>query len=192
MKPHCKSSHFAFCVVGVGMALLLLTGCQCSRDKYSDEDVYFDFSSGEGTDAGTHTDASGFYEVEVPFEQRDGVKVVSVKLNGIPMDMILDTGCSTNLISLAEANYLYNKGVITDEDILGNTISQIADGSLKVGLVINLSMVEIGNEEDLTFRNVQVIVDNNMKAPLLLGNEILDRVSSVTVDNDRNVVIFKQ
>ena len=108
------------------------------------------------------------------------------------MEMILDTGCSSTLISVAEANYLYSKGLISEEDIIGETYSQIADGSLRVGLEINLRELEIGGEEALTFKNVRAVIDKNVNAPLLLGNEVFDRVGSVTVDNDRDVVIFSK
>ena len=52
-------------------------------------------------------------------------------MNGqFTVKMILDSGCSGTLISIAEAKYLYEKGCFTQDDILGTTQSQIADGSI--------------------------------------------------------------
>ena len=106
--------------------------------------------------------------------------------------MILDTGASTTSISLAEAKYLANKGLITEKDVLGTVQSTLADGSLTEGLVLNLRELVIHGDQDLVFENVEACVTGSMDAPLLLGNEILDRVSTLTVDNDRGVITFKK
>ena len=44
--------------------------------------------------------------ISVPFIERNGVKYVKVSVNGLDLEMIFDTGCSSTLISVAEANYL--------------------------------------------------------------------------------------
>ena len=103
--------------------------------------------------------------------------------------MILDSGCSSTLISIAEANYLYQKGYITQDDILGMTQTQIADGSIQENMVINLRELVIGNKISCT--NVTAVVSANAQAPLLLGNEVLNRAPSYSVDNLNKVIIFK-
>lgn len=179
---------------------LLLPACQCSSDEggSGDSELWFDFeadaggSDHSGLEEGSDLRLPQSYEVDVPYEQRGGVKVLSVRLNGIPMDMILDTGASTTSISLAEAKYLANKGLITEKDVIGTVQSTLADGSLTEGIVLNLRELVIHGDQDLVFENVRACVTGSMDAPLLLGNEILDRVSSLTVDNDRGVVTFKK
>lgn len=196
MTKHRKVYSLVVYILLLGFISLSLISCQCSTESNGDSDkIWFDF----GTSSAEEIVGSSSYhlesvrdQIEVPFERRAGVKFVSVKLNGIPLEMILDTGCSSTLISVAEANYLYSKGLISEEDIIGETYSQIADGSLRVGLEINLRELEIGGEEALTFQNVRAVIDKNVNAPLLLGNEVFDRVGSVTVDNDRDVVIFSK
>ncbi|WP_298545451.1 TIGR02281 family clan AA aspartic protease [uncultured Porphyromonas sp.] len=196
MTKHRKAYSLLVYILLLGFISLSLISCQCSTESNGDRDkIWFDF----GTSSAEEIVGSSSYplegvndQIEVPFERQAGVKFVSVKLNGIPMEMILDTGCSSTLISVAEANYLYSKGLISDEDIIGETYSQIADGSLRVGLEINLRELEIGGEEALTFKNVRAVIDKNVNAPLLLGNEVFDRVGSITVDNDREVVIFSR
>lgn len=127
-------------------------------------------------------------EVIVPFRKQGGVKYVSVKVNGVEFDMIFDTGCSTTLISLAEARYLYEKGKLTQEDILGVSQATIADGSIVDNIMINLKEVVI--DDKIVCYNVQAQVSSNVSAPLLLGNDVLDRTASVTVDNDNQVIKF--
>lgn len=178
------------------LSALMLSGCKCSSDRNSsDRDVLFDFGyDADEEDAGAYSnDQSSYYEGEkvmVPFRREGGVKIVRVTANGVPMDMILDTGASSTCISLAEAEYLLNKGLLTSSDFLGAVNSQIADGSIVQGMVINIKEVVIEGEKLIRFENVKAIVATSMNAPLLLGNEVLDRVASVKVLNDQSVVEF--
>ncbi len=129
-------------------------------------------------------------EVSVPFEEQGGVKFVDVTVNGqFTVKMILDSGCSGTLISIAEARYLYEKGCIAEDDILGVSQSQIADGSIVENMVINLRQLVIGGQIICT--NVQALVSANTQAPLLLGNEVLNRAPSYSVDNRNKLIIFK-
>ena len=120
-------------------------------------------------------------------------KYVHVKVNGVGWDMIFDTGCSGTLLSLSEARYLAAKGLLLEQDILGKTHSQIADGSIVENMVVNLRQVSIitndGNSIDC--HNVKATVSNNINAPLLLGNEVLDEVAyDYTGDNTNKVIHF--
>lgn len=128
--------------------------------------------------------------IEVPFTERGGVKFINVTVNGeFTVQMILDSGCSSTLISVAEARYLYDKGCFTQDDILGTTQSQIADGSIVNDMVVNLKQLVIGGK--IVCNNVKATVSSNTNAPLLLGNEVLDRAPSYSVDNVNKKVIFK-
>lgn len=131
----------------------------------------------------------GESEISVPFIEKGSIKYVKVSINGHPFDMIIDTGCSGTLISVAEANYLYQKGCLTDEDILGTALSKIADGSIVENMVVNLKEVII--DDKIVFRNVNATVSANTGAPLLLGNEILNRVPTYKIDNENKVIIFQ-
>lgn len=82
----------------------------------------------------------------MPFKSKDGVKCVQVSVNGVGLEMIFDTGCSGTLISVAEARYLYDKGKLTNDDIIGVSQSQIADGSIVENMVVNLKEVVINGE----------------------------------------------
>lgn len=128
-------------------------------------------------------------EVVVPFNNKNGVKYVPVKVNGVGFEMIFDTGCSGALISVAEANYLYQKGKLTSDDILGVAQSKIADGSVVEDMVVNLQEVVINDQ--ILCPNVKATVSANIDAPLLLGNEILDRLATITIDNENETLNFK-
>lgn len=137
---------------------------------------YDDLSSAGGT-------------ADVPFVEKNGVKYVDVAVNGLHFEMIFDTGCSSTSISVAEAEYLYNKGYLTNDDFLGMTQAQIADGSIVEDMVVNLKEVVIGGRVKCT--NVTAVVSSNNNAPLLLGNEVLDRVASYAIDNQNKTINFK-
>ena len=127
--------------------------------------------------------------VSVPFEEKGGVKYVDVMINGqFSVKMIFDSGCSKTLISMAEARYLYEKGCFTENDILGTVKSQIADGSIVEDMVIRLRKLVIGGKMVCT--DVIASVSANAQAPLLLGNEVLDRTASYSVDNVNKVIVF--
>ena len=130
---------------------------------------------------------------EVPYKEVAGVKFVHVKVNGVGWDMIFDTGCSGTLLSLSEARYLAEKGLLVEDDVLGTSHSQIADGSIVENMVVNLRKVSIVANGGTTIDcyNVSATVSNNIDAPLLLGNIVLDEVAyDYTIDNIRNVISF--
>lgn len=127
--------------------------------------------------------------VIIPFREEGGVKYVPVKINGLSCDMIFDTGCSLTLISLGEAATLYQKGELLEEDFMGTSRSQIADGSVVENMVVNLR--EIILDDKIICRDVTATVSNNIHAPLLLGNEVLNRLATITIDNEHNHLIFK-
>jgi predicted aspartyl protease len=138
----------------------------------------------------SHSDDTDFSRnVAIPFRESGGVKLVNVKVNGIAFEMIFDTGCSGTLMSIAEAIYLYQKGDLTDDDFIGTSKAMIADGSIVENMVVNLKSVIIDNKIECD--NVIATVSGNISAPLLLGNEVLDRVAVVSIDNDKKVINFK-
>lgn len=152
-------------------------------DEYSDS---LEYSYESSSDDERMMDAS---VISVPFTEKNGVKYVKVSVNGFGFEMIFDTGCSSTLISVAEANYLYKKGYLAKDDILGVSQSQIADGSIVENMVINLKEVIIDGK--IRCPEVTAVVSANDNAPLLLGNEVLDRVAAYSVDNENKTINFK-
>lgn len=108
------------------------------------------------------------------------------------MKMIFDPGCSVTQLSMNEIITLYKNGVFTDGDIIGTTYSQIADGSVVENAVIRLKTVEIGGENGILLKNIDATISMNQDAPILLGNGVLDKVCSYTVDNRNKKIIFRK
>lgn len=126
----------------------------------------------------------------VPYTERGKVKVIPVKLNGVTMDMIFDTGCSGLHISLHELQTLMKNGQFSEADIIGSSFSQIADGSIVENGVIVLRSVAI--TDYLVLEDVEATVALNQEAPLLLGNNVLDEYASVEIDNVNETINFKK
>ncbi|MBQ0030157.1 MAG: retroviral-like aspartic protease family protein [Bacteroidales bacterium] len=172
--------------------LLMLFSCGGNEEKknlaFNDDAETTELEFDDEDDTGSETESeSGM--VSVPFEEAGGVKFVEVKVNGLGVDMILDSGCSTTLISMAEAQYLYDKGRLTHEDFIGTAQSSIADGSIVENMIVNLREVVIGDA--IVCKDVEACVSANNDAPLLLGNEVLNRAASYTIDNENKTVNFK-
>ena len=146
----------------------------CHKEKK--KAVFYDTESEATTDA---TDSNDDV-ITVPFEEIGG---------GIGFEMIFDTGASTTLISLAEARYLWDKNLLTQDDIIKREQYTVADGSICDGLIVNLKEVVI--DDQIVCRNVLAYVSNTTKSPLLLGNEAIDRVASFSIDNEAKTINFK-
>lgn len=126
--------------------------------------------------------------IDVPFTYQGGVRYIQVKINNCTeFPMIFDTGCSGMAISMLELATLVKHGYITDEDIIGSTSAQIADGSIVEETVVNLRNVKIGEYE---CADVYATVAKSMAAPLLLGNGALKNVQRFQVDDDNRVIRF--
>lgn len=179
------------CVIFLCSALMMLS---CGEEKkkpiFYDSDLETETESYQGEEASDdYQELSDAEIISVPFTEKGGVKFVNVSVNGFGFQMIFDTGCSSTLISVAEANYLYQRGYLTENDIVGVTQSQIADGSIVENMVVNLKEVIIDNQIKCT--DVMATVSANNNAPLLLGNEVLDRVAAYAVDNQNKTINFK-
>ena len=121
----------------------------------------------------------------IPMRKENGVCYVMVKINGIDMEVIFDTGASDVVISMVEAMFLLKQGKLTEDDILGTSYYQVANGSISSGTVIRLRSVQIGSK---SLSDVRATVVDNMEAPLLLGQSALDRFASVNIDYKNNVI----
>ena len=130
--------------------------------------------------------------LSIPYEDNSGVKVIPVKVNGVTMNMIYDTGCSGLHLSLNEVQMLIKQDKLSPHDILGSSYSTIADGSIVENAVINIQRIEIGGEDGIILENIPATVSLNQLAPVLLGNAVLDELASVEVDNISKTINFNK
>ena len=113
---------------------------------------------------------------------------VDCNVNGLPLSMIFDTGASDVTISKVEADFMLKNNYLSKDDIKGKKLYQIADGGISEGTVITLKEVKIG---DAILHNVDASVVKSQKAPLLLGESVLQKFGTFTVDNINSKLIIK-
>ena len=129
-----------------------------------------------------------FGKTTVKMRFSNGVYYVPCMINGTNMEFIFDTGASDIVISLTEALFLMKQGKLSTDEILDSVYFQVADGSIKVGSVIVLETVTIG---DRTLRNVRATIVPNMSAPLLLGQSALSRFGKLSINYRTNEITFE-
>ena len=126
---------------------------------------------------------------EVPITRKAGGTFnVDCSVNGLALNMIFDTGASDVSISKVEADFMLKNNYLSMSDIKGKQYYQTADGGISEGTVITLKEVRIG---DAVLHNVDASVVKSQKAPLLLGESVLQKFGTVTVDNINSKLIIK-
>ena len=146
-----------------------------------------------------HSEYLRQFELEMP-EKKEELTEIAVKrnpggtfeipcdINGLPLQMIFDTGASDVTISSVEANFMLKNGYLSEKDIKGKRYYQVANGEISAGTIITLRVVKIG---DAVLKNVDASVVKSQKAPLLLGQSAMERFGTITIDNQNNKLIIK-
>lgn len=129
--------------------------------------------------------------VEVKYNEMGNVKTIPIKVNGVSIDAVFDTGCSGISLSLHELQTLSKNNRFDIEDLLGCSYATIADGSKVVNVVMVLKDVTIGNDNPIVVKNVEASVSMNGEAPVLIGNGVFDKVAAMEIDNVKKCIRFK-
>ena len=166
-------------ILNIAIFVALTISCSCSGDKKPPVDL------------SSHKPVAQNV-VEVPYEEMAGVKTITAKLNGVSLDMIFDTGCSGISLSLHEFETMYKNGKISLDDVVGESLATIADGSTVKNYEVAIREVEIGGRSGVVVHIVTASVTPNQTAPVLLGNNVFNEVASVEVDNTKQVIRFKK
>lgn len=126
------------------------------------------------------------FAVEIPLEKNGGVFTLPVRINGVlTLKFILDSGASEVAIPADVALTLVRTGTIRDSDFLPGTKYKLADGSELKGARLILRELEFGG---IKINNVPCSV-TPPAGDLLLGQSLLEKLDSWTLDNKRHVLI---
>ena len=168
----------------IGIILIVLSAC--SGEKRNN----IQFDSGHISKRNSSIRASlkkTDYRYKVRMNKFGGVYKVKASINGTPLDFILDTGCSDVSISLTEAQYFLKNNILTKEDLGDFQYASLANGGLIETLSFNIRTMEFGGKK---LYNVKASITNSAKAPLLLGQTVLSKLSSLNIDNSRREIRF--
>lgn len=117
-----------------------------------------------------------------------GTYEVPCSINGLPLKFIFDTGASDVTISSVEANFMLKNDYLTAKDFKGSRKYLTADGNISEGAVVCIREVQVG---DVKLKNIEASVVKNQKAPLLLGQSVLEKFGTITIDNNSGKLIIK-
>ena len=126
-----------------------------------------------------------FADTVVQMESYGGVYRIPCLVNGAKMKFIFDTGASSVCLSMNMAEYLYDNGYITKEDIIGTGTSSVADGRIVDHIKLRLKDIQIGN---LHISNVEAIVIDGQNAPLLLGQSAIKKLGTIEIKEDKLII----
>lgn len=117
-----------------------------------------------------------------------GTYEVPCTINGLPLKFIFDTGASDVTLSSVEANFMLKNDYLSEKDFKGSRRYLTADGTIANGAIVRIKEVKVG---DVTLKNIEASVVNSQKAPLLLGQSVLDKFGTITIDNENSIMTIK-
>lgn len=140
------------------------------------------------------------FELKIKVNGNEDSNVIKMKKNGniyeipislndvIKTDFIIDTGASNVSITPDLALLLIKSGTISNEDWLKDKYYQFADGSTARSKTFKIKKLKIGNKY---LYNLECSISNNLAAPLLLGQNVLNRFGKVTIDNEKQLLFLE-
>lgn len=125
----------------------------------------------------------------IPIDVDGNVTYIVAKLNGGDVRFILDTGCSDIQVTLAEFLYLKHMGYVSDSDLGEKVECTYANGDKGECHTLNIRRITIG---DIDVDSVKCTVEENVDAPRLLGQSVLQRLGEVSIDYKNKLIKIKK
>lgn len=123
----------------------------------------------------------------VPFTREGDMICVRGEVNGLPLKFVFDTGASDITLSSVEAAFMLKNGYIEERDLGGVQNYRTASGEIVEGTIVNLREIKLGS---VTFENLRAAIIKNQDAPLLLGQSMMLRLLSFSVNNEDMTIDF--
>jgi aspartyl protease family protein len=118
-----------------------------------------------------------------------GLIEVPVVLNDVlRINFIFDSGASEVSISPDVAMTLIRAKTVTESDFLPDQTYTFADGSTAKSKRFLIKKLIIGNQ---TLTNIEASISNSIEAPMLIGQNVMNKLGSVTIDYDNQLLIIK-
>ena len=187
-----RQSDGKYWIIGSVIVLALVSIYLFSRNEHKDR-LSAQQTSTAQQDSMLTEDDNGQEQIRGPrtihMRKGDGgVYYVPMRVNGQELEFCFDTGAGTIYISRLEVALLLKQGQVSEDDIVGDVQSLIADGSTVHGTRINLREVELAG---VTLHDVDAVVSDNDSAPLLLGQSAMSRFGAFKVDYKKQTITFE-
>lgn len=135
----------------------------------------------------SNTDSLKGVKAEIPFTREGKMCKVQCSINGLDLHFIFDTGASEVTMSSVEATFMLKNGYLNEDDLSGKQYYRTADGSVAEGVKVNLRNVVFGG---VSLTNVKAGVVTNQRAPLLLGQSVMERLGRIEIDNESEKIVI--
>ena len=126
-----------------------------------------------------------YSQVTIQMEKQGNVFYIPGKVNGLNLKFVFDTGASEVCISLSEAIFMIKNGYLSENDIVGSSYSQIANGEIVENTNIILREVEVGG---IKLQNVSASVSHTLQAPLLFGQSAIQKLGPIQIDGNKLII----
>ncbi|MBK5286230.1 MAG: retroviral-like aspartic protease family protein [Bacteroidia bacterium] len=120
-----------------------------------------------------------FSQTVIKMKKESGVYSIPCVVNGLKLRFIFDTGATNVTISLTEAIFMIKNDYLNENDILGTSYAQIANGDITENTKIILRKVEFAG---LTLYNVKASVVHELAAPLLFGQSAISKLGTIQIN----------
>jgi aspartyl protease family protein len=118
-----------------------------------------------------------------------GLIEIPIILNDVlRINFIFDSGASEVSLSPDVALTLMRTGTISESDWLPSQTYTFADGSKAKSKRFLIKKLVIGNQ---TLTNIEASISNSIEAPMLIGQNVMQKLGSVTIDYDNLLLIIK-
>jgi len=126
---------------------------------------------------------------EVSLGESGGVFTVPVQVNqSVTLRFVVDPGAAIVVIPRSVLNTLVANGSVTQNDVIGTSVAELADSSVYRAVQLRLRELRVG---DKVVHDVIAAVAPGLTYSLL-GQSFLKRFASVTFDNQRRVLILSE
>lgn len=131
--------------------------------------------------------------VKVPYQLNGEHEIVQVSFNGVPLNMLFDTGATTTSITQTDFIALYKENAISEENFTTVQEATIANGSTFHSGVFVLDNVTIAgdNGKKITLHNVEISVALESEGSRLLGKNIINQLGDFKNDRASHYLIFR-
>ena len=125
----------------------------------------------------------------VALSRQGGVLTVPAILNQTyKVNFVVDSGASHVVIPEPVVELMRKSGKLADSDFTGNQVYKLADGSIMKSKTFVVRSFAVNNR---VLENIQATVAP-AGAPPLLGQSFLQRFSSWSIDNERQILVLRE
>ncbi|MDB5250646.1 MAG: hypothetical protein JWQ40_5040 [Segetibacter sp.] len=133
--------------------------------------------------------AQGEQVYVIPFlKNKADVLEIDAEINGYKSKFIFDPGASLISFPVRLFFLIFGSSDVQSSAVY-KTKTKLANGTLADAYVINLKKVVLGTFE---LKDVEALVVEAADAPCLIGQNLLQNFSSVTIDNNYNQIILRK